>query len=152
MKIRQATIDDIPEICTFLMELTAIGKRRLPSDAAYVRSHYIEHPDAIQCAVAQVENGDLLGLQILKHASEGNPYGVTTGWGIIGTHVRPSAARRGIGKALFAATLTAAKAADLKKIDATIGSDNQEGLAYYDAIGFRSYKDLGRRVCKCFDV
>ncbi|WP_237218062.1 GNAT family N-acetyltransferase [Ruegeria lacuscaerulensis] len=55
---------------------------------------------------------------------------------MIGTHIRPSTARRGVGRALFQETLKAARAAGLVAIDATIGVNNAEGLAYYQARGF----------------
>lgn len=152
MKVRQAITTDASEISAFLQALAARGKRNLPSDIDFVVSHYIEHPDTIQCAVAEDGDGALMGLQILKRASVGNPYGVAVGWGIIGTHVNPEAARRGVGRALFAATRTAAARAQLAKIDATIGARNAEGLGYYEAMGFRTYKTAPGKVCKCFEL
>lgn len=152
MKTRPAVMSDADEISAFLQDLARLGKRTLPSDAEFVQTTYIDHPDNIRCTVAQDTDGRLLGLQILKRASEGNAYGVTPGWGIIGTHVRPDAARRGVGKALFAATHDAAIKAGLQKIDATIGANNPEGLAYYEAIGFRTYDTLEDRVRKCLEL
>jgi GNAT superfamily N-acetyltransferase len=131
MKVRDAVMADASGISGFLEELASLGKRNLPSDADYVRTHYIGHADKIQCAVVEDEDGTLLGLQILKIASEGNPYGIDVGWGIIGTHVKPSAARRGVGKALFSATHKAAIDAGLSRIDATIGATNLEGISCY---------------------
>lgn len=131
MKVRDAVMADASGISGFLEELASLGKRNLPSDADYVRTHYIGHADKIQCAVVEDEDGTLLGLQILKITSEGNPYGIDVGWGIIGTHVKPSAARRGVGKALFAATHKAAIDAGLSRIDATIGATNLEGISCY---------------------
>lgn len=152
MKVREAVLGDAEEISGFLQELAALGKRSLPSDAAYVGSHYIAHADNIRCSVVEDVDGTLLGLQILKRASEGNAYGVTPGWGIIGTHVCPSAGRRGVGRALFAATLEAAQRARLERIDATIGAANPEGLGYYEAIGFRTYKTSVNSVSKCLEL
>ncbi|AEV37900.1 GCN5-related N-acetyltransferase [Pseudovibrio sp. FO-BEG1] len=152
MKVREAVLADAAEVSGFLQELAALGKRSLPSDEEYVRSNYISHADRIRCSVVEDEDGSLLGLQILKRASEGNPYGVTPGWGIIGTHVRPSAARRGVGRVLFASTLEAAQGAGLGKIDATIGASNPEGLGYYEAIGFRTYKTSETSISKCLEV
>ncbi|MBB3993361.1 GNAT superfamily N-acetyltransferase [Sulfitobacter undariae] len=152
MKVRQAVLGDAGEISEFLQQLEKQGLRTLPSDAAYVRSHYIDHADKIQCAVALAEDGTILGLQILKVASEGNVYGVTAGWGIIGTHVRPNAARRGVGKALFVATHAAAVKAELENIDASIGAANAGALSFYESIGFRTYRTPEGKVCKCFEV
>ncbi|MCV3271118.1 GNAT family N-acetyltransferase [Roseobacter sinensis] len=152
MKVRQAVADDAAEISAFLEELKALGKRTRPHDAAFVRDHYINGRDGIRCSVAVDDSGEILGLQILSRATETNPWGVTPGWGIIGTHVKASAARRGVGRALFAVTRKAAADAGLKKIDASIGADNVEGLAYYDAIGFRTYRTPDGKICKCFEV
>lgn len=152
MKVREAEMSDASRISVILEQLVSLGKRSLPSDAEFVRTHYIAHPDNIQCTVVEDEDGSLLGLQILKVASEGNAYGVDVGWGIIGTHVSPDAARRGVGKALFAVTRKAASDFGLSNIDATIGATNLEGPSYYEAIGFKSYKTRDGRVCKCFKV
>lgn len=152
MKVRQAATNDITEISTFLQELTALGKRISPDDHEFVRSRYIESPDNISCLVAVGDDQTILGLQVLLRASEGNIYGVTPGWGIIGTHVRPSVARRGVGKAVFSATRQAAKRVGLRKIDASIAATNTEGLAYYDAMGFRTYRTPDGKVCKYFEV
>lgn len=62
MHTRQAAIADAAEISAFMQELTALGKRTMPSDEDYVRTHYIGHPDNIQCTVAVDEDGSLLGL------------------------------------------------------------------------------------------
>jgi ribosomal protein S18 acetylase RimI-like enzyme len=152
MKVRSAVLEDALEISAFLTALTSLGKRNMPSDPDFVRAHYIAHSDKILCSVAQDDDGTLLGLQILKIASDGNAYGVEAGWGIIGTHVNPNAARRGVGKALFAATQMAALNAGLEWIDATISTVNAEGLGYYNAIGFRRYKTTDNKVCKRFRV
>jgi len=152
MKVRQAVVDDAPEISIFLQELASLGKRSSPSDQEFVCGQYIDHPDNIQCAVAEDEDGTILGLQILKMATESNIYGVAQGWGIIGTHVKPNAARRGVGRTLFAATLNAAKIAGLHKIDASIADTNVDGLTYYDAMGFCTYRTPKGKVCKFYEV
>ncbi len=152
MKTRRAKTDDAAEISSFLKELADLGKRQRPWDEAFVREHYISNPDGIQCSVVVEDDGTILGLQALSRAAAGNSYDVTPGWGIIGTHVKPSAARRGVGKALFAASTTAAQDAGIRHIDATIGATNAEGLAYYEAMGFRTYRTPDGAVCKVFDV
>lgn len=152
MKIRPASQNDAEGMSLFLQQLAAIGKRTRPSDPEFVRTNYIENSDSVQCIVAEDDDGTILGFQSLKLAREGNIYGVTTGWGIIGTHVNPHAARRGIGRALFAATRLAAQQAGLRQIDASIDEKNHDGLAYYDAIGFRTYRTPDGMICKCYDM
>ena len=151
MNLRDATERDVPQISAFLKELTAAGKRTRPDDEAFVLAHYINDPAKIRCTVAE-EDGEILGFQSLSLAEDGNQWGVTPGWGIIGTHIRLSAARRGVGRALFSVTRAAAAAAGISDIDASIGADNAEGLGYYEAIGFRAYRSAPGRICKRFEV
>ena len=94
----------------------------------------------------------MLGFQSLIRAEEGNSGGVEPGWGIIGTHVRPTAARRGVGRALFEVSRAAAANAGLQTIDATIAANNPEALAYYEAMGFRPYRSLGNLIGTRFDI
>ena len=151
MIVRDGTIEDVEQISAFLQQLTASGKRTRPDDEAFVRANYIEDADKICCAVAE-EDGVVLGFQSLKRARAGNEWGVEPGWGIIGTHIRPSAARRGVGRALFAVTQARARDAGLAHIDATIGATNPEALSYYEAMGFQTYRTPDGSVCKRFDV
>ena len=148
MKIRDAGLGDVPQMSAFLKELTALGKRTSPDDESHVRTYYIEDPNKIRCSVAEDDDGTILGFQSLKHADEDNIWGVTPGWGIIGTHIAPRAARRGVGRALFAVTRAAAEAAGLRDIDATIAATNAEGLGYYEAMGFETYRTPEGSICK----
>lgn len=151
MKVTDAAAHHVPQISAFLTRLTEMGKRTRPSDEKFVLDHYINGAAKIQCVLAE-DDGMVLGFQWLGLATEGNEFGVEPGWGIIGTHVNPDAARRGVGKALFAKTLFAAKAAGLQNIDASIGADNAEGLGYYEAMGFRTYRTPAGKVCKQYVV
>ncbi|WP_200876096.1 GNAT family N-acetyltransferase [Ruegeria halocynthiae] len=150
--IRTASRSDAEGVAAVLQELVAAGKRSKSSDVDFAASHYITHPDQIVCTVALDAGSRVLGFQSLKRAVGGNPYGAPVGWGVIGTHIRPSAARRGIGRALFQNTLTVARASGIPAIDATISASNAEGLAYYDAIGFVDYRQHGGAVSKAFAV
>lgn len=151
MIIREATATDAPQMSAFLTRLTEMGRRTRPSDESFVLDYYINGPQKIQCTLAE-DDGIVLGFQSLSLAMEGNQWGVTPGWGMIGTHVNPDAARRGVGRALFPATLQAARDYGLQKIDASIGADNAEGLGYYEAMGFRTYRTPDGLVCKCYDL
>lgn len=151
MQIRDAVIGDVEQISAFLKELTASGKRTRPDDEDFVRAYYIEDPGKIRCSVAE-DNGVVLGFQSLARAEADNTWGVEPGWGIIGTHIRPAAARRGVGRALFAVTREAAHMAAIRNIDASIAADNAEALAYYEAMGFRTYRTSEGRICKSFSV
>jgi ribosomal protein S18 acetylase RimI-like enzyme len=151
MILRDAVLGDVEQMSGFLKELTASGKRRSPDSEAFVRTSYIEDPGKICCSVAE-KNGLVLGFQSLKLAEAGNQWGVEVGWGIIGTHIRPAAARKGVGRALFAISYQAAMDASIDAIDASIANDNPEALAYYEAMGFRTYRTPDGMICKRLDL
>jgi ribosomal protein S18 acetylase RimI-like enzyme len=150
IKTRPATLDDADGMAAVQNEIFAAGLRKAPTDKTAILAAYIEHEDRIQCVVAQDADGRILGFQSLRLAKVGNPWDVAEGWGIIGTHVSPFAARKGVGSALFKETLQAAKAFGLRNIDASIGADNALGQAYYDAMGFQTYRTPENLVCKVF--
>ncbi|CUX14913.1 Sortase-like acyltransferase [Agrobacterium deltaense Zutra 3/1] len=150
MKIRPAKVDDATGMAAVQNEIFSAGLRKAPTDITAVLENYIQHADRIECSVAEDDDGRILGFQSLRYARTGNPYGVAEGWGIIGTHVSPQAARRGVGSALFAATRRAAEARGIQNIDATIGADNMLGQSYYDAMGFTTYRQPEGLVCKVY--
>jgi RimJ/RimL family protein N-acetyltransferase len=152
MIIRPANIADAVAMSGVLEELIAAGKRSKPGDEKFALSHYIEHPHRIECAIAMDACGNMLGFQSLKLAHARNTYATPPGWGIIGTHVRPSAARTGIGSQLFTATVAAALGAKLQTIEAYIDSQNSAALKYYDAMGFTTNREPPGAVCKRFNL
>jgi L-amino acid N-acyltransferase YncA len=152
MLIREADASDAEAMSDVLKELIAAGKRTNRGDPEFALSHYIRHPKRLHCFVAVDEDRGLLGFQSLKRAHEGNAYGTPVGWGIIGTHVRPTAARTGVGSRLFAETLAGARKAKLPAIEAYIGEQNAAALAYYEALGFKTCRCLEGAVCKSFKL
>jgi len=152
MEMREARSGDAQAMSDVLQELIAAGRRSKAGDAAHVRSHYLEHPRRLSCLLAFDEAGDLLGFQSLKRADSANPYGTPVGWGIIGTHIRPSAARKGVGSRLFAATVAVAAKAKLPAIEAFIGDGNTAALGYYESLGFRTCRHWEGATCKAYAV
>lgn len=150
--VREATAEDAAAMSQILRDILTIWESERPSSVTHVLGHYVDHPDRLRCSVAVDDNGEILGFQSLKRATEGNAYGLPSGWGIIGTYVDAKAAGRGVGKALFASSLDAARAANVTEIDATIGASNESGLAFYDAIGFRTYQTKPGAVCKKYTL
>ncbi|WP_245904805.1 GNAT family N-acetyltransferase [Pseudoroseicyclus aestuarii] len=130
--------------------LVSAGKRTSRADEDFVLATYIENPEGILCVLALDEGGGLLGFQSVVRTSAGNRYGTPEGWGFIGTHVAPEAGRRGVGSRLFEATRAAAEAARLPAIEAFIGATNVEGQAYYEKMGFRTYRIADGAICKCY--
>jgi len=150
MLIRPAIISDAEGMSFVLQELVAAQKRSGPSDILFICDHYFDNPAMIQCVVAEGDFGTVLGFQVLLLATKNDIYNVTVGWGVIGTHIRPTAARLGIGKALFAKTQKNARAYGIKQIDASIRKDNSAGLAFYEAMGFATYRTSDEIVSKSF--
>lgn len=138
--IREAEDRDAEDMAEVQNAIYRAGLRSWPTDVAAIRETYLDGPGRIACTVAE-QDGRVVGFQSLKKAWVGNGYGVTEGWGIIGTHIHPEAGRSGLGRQLFAVSRQAAEEAGLEHIDATIGADNEAGLAYYRAMGFTAYKE-----------
>lgn len=152
IQTRRARPEDANGVSAVLQALTAQGKRRKPDTADFALQHYITHPGQIGCTIAVDLQGTILGFQSLKYARPGNPYGTPPGWGIIGTHIAPHAARQGLGRLLFSATLDHAKTAHLQSIDAAIATHNAQALAFYTALGFTPYRSSNTRTHKRFDL
>jgi len=148
MKIRKAADADVAAMSAMLEKLVAAGRRTMPADDEYVRDHYVANPSGIVCTLAEDKDGNLLGFQSLIRAVEDNPYHTPLGWGIIATHVSPDAARTGVGTQLFASSAQAALEAGLTKIEAFIGKENAVAQAYYEQIGFATYRHTEAAVCK----
>ncbi len=152
MLIRPATHSDAEGMSLVLKQLVAAQKRSAPSDIGFIQERYLDNPALIKCMVAVNDDGTISGFQVLLLATENNIYNVTFGWGVIGTHISPAAARLGIGKAMFAKTQENARAFGLTHIDASIGKGNSAGLAYYDAMGFKTYRTSDAIVSKVFRI
>ena len=145
---RPGVAADAPSLAAMLQALTAAGKRTRPSDLDFARDHYLTSPDLVVSTVAVDETDRVIGLQVVSRVTGENQWGTATGWGMIGTHVHPEAARRGLGRGLFGHTKRAVEASDLPAVDASIGDENAEALAYYGAMGFVTYRTAPGLICK----
>jgi len=151
IEYRPARLTDAEGMTDVQNAIYHAGLRESPVDEALVHERYLDAEHTIACTVAD-QDGRVLGFQSLKRAWPGNPYDVQPGWGIIGTHILPSAGRNGIGRHLFSISRSAAKAAGLRHVDATIGADNGPALAYYSAMGFVPYRQGGAAIPHRLDL
>ncbi|MGR3484258.1 MAG: GNAT family N-acetyltransferase [Paracoccaceae bacterium] len=87
--------------------------------------------------------GEVVGFQYLRPHPDLGPTELS-----IATFARLGGARRGVGRALFAASLAAARARGVTGISAVIRHVNAGGLRDYERMGFRDHADLGDRVDK----
>ena len=139
IQIRPAILQDAKGMSRVLADIFALWKSNRAYDLGFVVWQYINASDKIACSVAVTGQPIVLGFKSLKLASPNNPYGVTPGWGFIGTYVARVVAKNGISQGLFGATLIGAKRAGIATVDATIGAANRSGLGYYHAMGFTTY-------------
>ncbi|YAL83418.1 N-acetyltransferase family protein [Dermacoccaceae bacterium W4C1] len=149
--LRLARVTDADALTEVQNAIHRAGLRESPVDRDQIIERYLDATHTVSCTVAELD-GQVVGFQSLKRAWPDNPYGVTEGWGIIGTHIHPDAGRNGIGRKLFAVSLEAAKSAGLQHIDATIGATNTPALAYYAAMGFVPYQEGKRAIPHRLDV
>ena len=136
MIIRSAAPQDAAAMTALQNEIIQIGGTtayELPRSVDAVLESYVTGPQVIACQLAE-EKGQVLGFQVV-----GRSTGLPEGWADIGTFVQPGLQARGIGATLFAASLTAARAAGVKVLNASIRADNVPGLAYYARRGFVDY-------------
>ena len=140
---RHATPEDAPAMCAILNAIIAIGGTTAyeePFDPATMTANYITAPLLIRCTLAE-RDGQATGFQALWHADTArtDPGALPPGWAAIASFVKVGLTGQGIGRRLFADTLTAARAAGIGSIDATIRADNRSGLTFYTALGFRDF-------------
>lgn len=124
-------------------EIIAIGGTTAyeePFDTASMDAAYISLPQLVSCFVAEADDV-LVGFQgLMRSFDPDDP--LPDGWATIGTFARVGLTQRGVGGALFARTLAAAREAGISVIDATIRADNTGGLAFYARQGFVDYDRL----------
>jgi L-amino acid N-acyltransferase YncA len=146
IETRPARPEDAPAMCALLNEIIAVGGTtayQTPFDVARMTADYIAKKNLIATTVAH-DGKALVGFQALSWPEPDNAGAdrLPPDWAYIATFVKGGITGRGIGKALFAVTRPAARAAGATAIDATIRADNAGGLRYYSAIGFEDYAVL----------
>jgi L-amino acid N-acyltransferase YncA len=142
LSVRTARLDDAEAMAELLNEIIAIGGTTAyeePFDRSAMIDRYVEAPNLISCLVAENE-GSIAGFQGLFRPIPEDP--MPPNWAFIATFARLGRTGSGVGRALFAETLVAARAANVSAIDATIRADNSAGLGFYARMGFRDYDRL----------
>lgn len=134
LTVRPVASDDAAELAELLNAVIAAGGTTAlqePFTPEALDAAYLTGPNVHCCFVAEDEDGTLLGFQTL-----GRYPGLPEDVGDIGTFARIGGTQRGIGSALFAATVRRATELGLSAINATIRGDNTGGLAFYTKQGF----------------
>lgn len=132
MIVRSASPKDAAGMTELLNAVIAVGgttAHETPMTAADVQVHFIAGPGVLSSVLAEEEDR-VIGWQSVGWWQD-DPH--------IGTFVSPGLQAKGIGSALFAATLAELRGGDVDRIIASIRADNLPGLAYYARIGFRDF-------------
>ena len=136
MEIRKAVTSDAEPLSILLNEIIRAGGTtaiETPLSGDEFADWFIDGEFPLACHVAELD-GTLLGFQSLSLF--GDP---PKGSADIATFARMNPKTKGVGTALFPATLAVAEYLGLTFINATIRADNVSGLAYYTAMGFEDY-------------
>ncbi|OSZ67171.1 GNAT family N-acetyltransferase [Sphingomonas sp. IBVSS1] len=133
LSIRPVTSADAAELAALLNAIIARGGTtafETPFAPEQLDAAYLTGPSVHCCFVAEAD-GQIAGFQTL-----GTQDFLPASIGDIATFSRVGGTQRGVGSALFAATVDRARALGLVAINATIRADNVGGLAYYSRMGF----------------
>ncbi len=141
VRVRVAVAADAGPLADILNDIIRAGGTtayETPFNAATFTEAFLLGPDFISCLVAEdpVTRAPI-GFQSLERHSE-----LPQGWADIGTFARMQPKVPGVGTALFAATRVMARDLGIVAINAIIRADNQRGLAFYDKLGFQTYRTL----------
>lgn len=133
VNVRAAVLTDAPEMVAILNEIITIGgttayEMPRPPDAF---DDLIKGRIARSCCHVAQAGGQVVGFQWVK-PSIADPAEM----GEIATFAKVGTVQRGIGTALFEATLRATRANGFTVLNATIRADNTGGLTYYSRMGF----------------
>ena len=137
LNIRPATARDALALAKILNPIIKRGGTTAyedPFDAAYFETMIANLGPRDTLFVAE-DDGRVIGYQHLE-ASAKLPADVAA----IASFVAIGTTAKGVGQAMAAETIRAAKAAGWREIDATIRADNVGGLAYYSRLGFQDHK------------
>lgn len=154
--VRPALPSDAKAMSELINQIIAKGgttAHRQPFDDSRMIEHFIAPPQGINCAVA-LDDQEIVGFQALDWSDPNEPGQdqLPADWAVIATFVALGRHGQGIGHRLFEATLAAARAADVRTIDATIRHENAGGLIFYGRIGFVDYRKGDTAISKKFDL
>jgi len=139
--VRPVQEGDLPDLCDILNEIIEIGGSTAYEgvfDCSRFSETFVSGDTCIVCLVALVD-GRPMGFQTLALYPT-----LPEGWADIGTFARVTGKVKGIGSALFRHMQQHLRNNDsLSKsftcLNASIRSDNQQGLSFYTKMGFEDY-------------
>jgi L-amino acid N-acyltransferase YncA len=137
--VRRARKSDAAELAALLNGIVAAGGTTAIEEPLAIDTldeWFISGPHVLFCFVAvdRASRGPV-GFQSVYRDAE-----LPERWADIATFVAATHRLIGVGTSLFARTRVEARHRGLSAINATIRADNRQGLAYYDSLGFRTYR------------
>ena len=139
IRIRPAMASDAAPLCAILNAIIEIGGTtafEIPLNAERFGDYFLDGDGFLACLVAEdLASGAPLGFQSLSRDPD-----LPENWADIATFAQRAPRIPGVGTALFAQTRIEARALALTAINAVIRADNRGGLAYYDRMGFTTYR------------
>jgi len=147
LEVRPVRSDDAAGLADLLNAIIARGGTTAlekPFTPQALDEAYLTGSEVICCFVAvERASGDYAGFQTLGRYAD-----LPDGYGDIGTFARVDGTQRGVGGALFAATVAEARRLGLAGINATIRADNSGGLRFYGRMGFTDHSVLAAAPLK----
>ncbi|AOO84066.1 GNAT family N-acetyltransferase [Bosea vaviloviae] len=141
MIIRPAASEDAAALVEILNEIISAGGTTAierPLSRSEFGAHYLHGDRFLACYVAvEPSRREPTGFQALERHPD-----LPENWADIGTFARMRPKIKGVGTALFSETRKRARELGLAAINAAIRADNTGGLAYYEKMGFTTYKTL----------
>jgi GNAT superfamily N-acetyltransferase len=139
IRVRHAVMSDAPALCEMLNAIIRIGGTtalEVPLSVAGFVGDFLEGEHFLSCFVAEDSRTSRpLGFQSLSR----HP-GLPEYWADIGTFAKSEPKTQGVGTALFTRMKIWAAERDVAAINAAIRADNRGGLAFYEKMGFRTYR------------
>lgn len=131
---RPMGVADVPAACALLNEIIRIGGTTAFEDEmteAEFAAHYVTGADLVCCHVALDAAGAVAGFQWL-----GVGQNLPAACADIASFARVKPKLKGVGRAMFDASVATLRAKGYSQINAKIRADNTTGLGYYSAMGF----------------
>ena len=148
MNVRFATLDDLPRVNELRAQVNALHVAGKPevfrpgfSEALQEHLHTLFSAPGHAILVAEGEAG-VVGFACMKLVEyPGSPYRLPARYLDVDEFGVDEAARRqGVGRALFEAVRAYAASQGVSRIELNMWEFNQDALAFYEAIGFTTYR------------
>ena len=134
MELRNMTLDDYDAVYALWLACKGMGLNQLDDSRDGIARYLARNPNT--CFVA-VSDGTIVGVILAGHDGR-------RGF-LHHTAVHPAVRRRGIAKRLVQSALDALAREGIHKVSLVVFSQNEDGNAFWESIGFAKREDLTYR-------